>query len=72
MRIFLIQIIEKGVNMLNNYPDVMSVQQICDVLHIGKNTAYKLINNKKIKSIKIGKIHKIPKIWLIEYITKIS
>ena len=56
--------------MFSNYPDILTVEELCQALNIGKNTAYQLIKNRDLKSIKIGKIHKIPKIWLIEYVLK--
>lgn len=47
--------------MLNKYNDILTVEELCEVLRIGKNTAYKLLKSGEIKSIKIGKIYKIPK-----------
>ena len=58
--------------MFNSYPDVLSVKQLCEILDIGKNTAYRLLQSGEIKSIKIGKVYKIPKKCLKEYITKFS
>ena len=55
-------------NMFENYTDILSVGQLCPALDIGRNTAYKLLNSGTIKSIRIGKTHKIPKIWVMEYI----
>jgi excisionase family DNA binding protein len=48
------------------------IEELADMLHIGKNKAYELLNTEKIKSIKIGRIHKIPKINIIKYIEKYS
>jgi len=58
--------------MFNSYPDVLSVKQLCEILDIGKNTAYRLLQSGEIKSIKIGKVYKIPKKYVKEYISKIS
>ena len=54
--------------MFNSYPDVLSVKQLCEILDIGKNTAYRLLQNGEIKSIKIGKVYKIPKKYLKEFL----
>ncbi len=54
--------------MFNEYSDILNIDDLCKALNIGKNTAYKMLNNGKIKSIRIVKVHKIPKINLIEYI----
>ena len=54
--------------MFSKYPDVVSVSELMDMLHIGKNTAYELLQSGKIKSIKIGKKYRIPKSFVIEYL----
>lgn len=58
--------------MFNSYPDVLSAKQLCEILDIGKNTAYRLLQSGEIKSIKIGKVYKIPKKSLKDYIIKNS
>ena len=58
--------------MLNKYPDVLNVKQLCEVLGIGKNTAYKLLKSGEIKSVKIGHVYKIPKKYVKEYIMKFT
>ena len=57
-------------SMLNKYPDVLNVKQLCEVLGIGKNTAYKLLKNREIKALRIGAVYKIPKREVIKYLTK--
>ena len=54
--------------MLNNYRDILTVDELCEVLRIGKNTAYQLLKIGKIKSIKVGNIYKIPKYAVKDYI----
>ena len=54
--------------MFPEYPDVLDVDDLCKALGIGKNTCYKLLKSGSIKSMRIGNVHKIPKVWLIEYI----
>ena len=56
--------------MLKKYPDVLNVKQLCEVLGIGKNTAYKLLKNREIKALRIGTVYKIPKREVIKYLTK--
>ena len=58
--------------MFNSYPDVLSVKQLCEILDIGKNTAYKLLQSGEIKNIKIGKIYKIPKKEVRRYINRLT
>ena len=54
----------------NSNPDILSEKQLCEVLNIGKNTAYRLLQNGEIKSIKIGKVYKIPKKEVEKYIVR--
>lgn len=54
--------------LMNQYDEVMTIEQFMDYLSIGKNTAYKILNSGQIKSFKIGRVHKIPKISVDEYI----
>ena len=58
--------------MFNSYPDILSVKQLCEILCIGKNTAYRLLQSGEIRSVKIGKVYKIPKKCLKEYILKFN
>ena len=52
----------------SNYPDVVSLPDLMKMLNIGRNTAYRLLQNGKLKSIKIGKQYRIPKQFIIEYL----
>lgn len=54
--------------MFSSYPDVVSVDELTAMLHIGKNKAYELINSNTIQSIRIGKKHIIPKFRVIEFL----
>lgn len=54
--------------LFSEYPDVVSVEQLSVMLGIGMKTAYKLLKEKKIKSITIGRIYRIPKIYILDYL----
>ena len=58
--------------MLNEYPDVMSIDEMCRALSIGKKTGYKLLQTGQIRFLKIGRAYRIPKINLLEYLQVIS
>lgn len=56
--------------MFANYPDVVDVSGLQSMLgNIGKQTAYKLVQQGIIKSIKVGKLYRIPKINVIAFLT---
>ncbi len=54
--------------MLSKYPDVVSVNELKEILRVGKNTIYKLLQDNTIKSIKIGKKYIIPKSSIINFL----
>ncbi len=58
----------RGYKMLNKYPDVLTVQQLAEILHIGINKAYELINRRVIACKRIGRRILIPKICVIDYL----
>ena len=54
--------------MFEEYTDILTVNEVCSALRIGKNTLYYLLKNNIIKSKKVGKKYLIPKICLIDYV----
>lgn len=54
--------------MFHDFDDILTIDELAEMLKIGKNTAYQLINTGKIKSIRIGRTHRIPKDNLVMYI----
>lgn len=57
-----------GYYMLDNYTDVLTVKEAQEILKINKKTLYRLIDNREIFAKKIGKVYRIPKQSLCEYI----
>lgn len=56
--------------MFNEYPDVITIDQLQKMLNVGRNTAYDLVKSGTIKTIRIKKKYIIPKISVINYITE--
>lgn len=54
--------------MLEEYPDVLTPYDVLKILNIGRNKMYELLKNGSIRSIRIGRKHRIPKKILIEYL----
>lgn len=48
--------------------DMITIDELCELLMIGKNTAYHLLKTKQINAFKIGRIWKIPQKSVFEYI----
>lgn len=49
-------------------PDVLTISDLQKVLRIGRNTAYRLVNTKEIRSIRIGRNIRIPREYVIEFV----
>lgn len=58
--------------MFIEYPDVITVDDLQSMLHIGRNTAYKMLQEEMIKTVKVGKKYIIPKASVINFVSAIS
>ena len=55
--------------LLSGYPEVMNIDQLCEALGgISKKTAYKLLKEGKIKSIKVGREYRIIKTYVTDFL----
>ncbi|MBO5007403.1 MAG: helix-turn-helix domain-containing protein [Clostridia bacterium] len=61
-----------NIDIFSEYKDILNVSEVCQVLGIGKNTAYKMLKSGDIKSFLIAGKYRIPKYYLIDYIKKSS
>jgi len=60
------------VNILDEYEDILTVDDVCKILKIGRNTAYKMLQDKEIPNRRVRHRYIIPKLGLANYLTKIS
>ena len=59
----------KKQSMFENYPDVVEVDDLRKMLGgISKKLAYRLLSDQEIRSVRVGRTYKIPKICVIEYL----
>jgi len=56
--------------MFPDYPDIVTVNQLREMLGVSRALAYKLISNGEIHAVKIGTALKIPKVSVINYVTE--
>lgn len=54
--------------MFEQYNDLVSVEDLCEMLSMGKNSAYKLLSSGEIKCFRHNRVWKIPRIAVTEYI----
>ncbi len=58
--------------MLEGYDDLLTVEELCEILKMGHNTVYSLLNRGIIKAFRNGRTWRISKKAVIEYILKES
>ena len=56
--------------MFPDYPDIVTVKQLREMLGGSRALAYKLISDGEIQAVKIGTSLKIPKVSVINYVTE--
>ena len=60
---------KQGYNiMLKSFPDIMNIDQMCEVLGISTKTGYRLLRNGQIIALKVGRTYRIPKIHVLAYL----
>lgn len=51
-----------------DYPDVLTTKDLQRILGISGKTVFMLLHSGQIKSIKVGRSFRIPKIYLLQYL----
>lgn len=58
--------------MFEQYPDILTVEEVCEALRMGYNAVYDLLNKGKLKAYKNGRVWRITKQALIQYVSESS
>ena len=58
--------------MFEQYPDILTVEEGCEALRMGYNAVYDLLNDGKLKAYKNGRVWRITKQALIQYVSESS
>lgn len=56
--------------MFDEYTDILTVEEACEALRVRYNAMYELLNRGKLKACKNGRVWRIPKTYLKEYLIK--
>ena len=58
--------------MFENYDDILNVEEACEALKIGYNAIYELLNTGKLRGYRNGRVWRIPKAALVEFIREMA
>lgn len=58
--------------MLECQDDFLTVEELCEILKMGHNAVYRLLNSGELKAFRNGRIWRIPKQSVIEYVKQRS
>ena len=53
-----------------NCNPLLTIDELCEYLMIGRNTAYKILQSGELRAFRIGRIWKIPRENFTEYLQK--
>ena len=54
--------------MFDEYPDILTTEEVSDLLRAGYNSVYELLNSGKLKGYRNGRVWRIPKESIKAYI----
>lgn len=58
--------------MLEQFPDILTVKDLQDILSVGRSKAYAILHSGELQYITIGRQIRIPKKYLLDYLQKMS
>ena len=58
--------------MFEAYEDIVTIEDCCEMLKIGKNNCYRLLKSGKLKGFKIGRVWKISRLSVEKYVLECS
>lgn len=58
--------------MFENIDDILTVEEACEALKIGYNAMYELLNTGKLRGYRNGRVWRIPKAALVEFIREMA
>ena len=58
--------------MFKQYPDILTVEEVCEALRMGYNAVNELLNEGKLRAYKNGRVWRIPRDSLVKYVMESS
>lgn len=60
---------EEVITMFNDYPDIVTVDHIIEMLGLGKSTVYSLLKTHQIRHVRVGAKYIVPKQAVIDFVS---
>lgn len=57
-------------NIFTEYRDIVTSKELQEMLNMGRNTVMSLLKSGEIPSMRVGRVYKIPKLWVIDYLNE--
>lgn len=54
--------------MFRHYPDALTPSQVQEMLGVGQRMTYGLLREGKIPSVRMGRLYRVPKVAVIDYL----
>lgn len=51
-----------------DYPKMLTVEEMCDILNIARETGYRMIRRGEFEVLKLGRVIRVPKNQVLKYI----
>ena len=52
--------------------ELLTVEEAAEILHVGRDKVYYLIRTGQLRSVKIGKLRRISREWIAEFIARLQ
>ena len=66
------KVINKPMKHIEDYPDVLLVEDVQAILQIGRSASYALVGSGQLRAIRLGRSIRIPKQCLLDYLAQAS
>ena len=53
-------------------PLLLTIDDVCAVLRIGRNATYELLHSGRLKSVRIGKQYRVPRHVMIQFLAEVA
>ena len=54
--------------MLENYDDLLTIEEACEALKMGRSAVYALLQNRTLKGFRNGRVWRIPKLAVQQFV----